>query len=74
MKSYFTNKGIPYTCRDISQDKVARREWRERFAGEIVPTVVFNGGKRVVDGCDIPAIERALRELAVASPRLPKPN
>ncbi len=74
MESYFTKKGIPYICRDISQDKVARREWRERFAGEIVPTVVFNGGRRVVDGFDIPSIERALRELTAAPPRVSKTN
>jgi len=74
VESYFTNKGIPYTCRDISNDRVARREWRERFAGEIVPMVVFNGGRRIVDGFDIPAIERALRELAVAPARITKTN
>ncbi len=54
--------------RDIRKDPDARKEWRERYGGEIVPTIVFDGGKRIVDGCDIPAIERTLRELAPAAP------
>ncbi|WP_407925475.1 glutaredoxin family protein [Geomonas edaphica] len=68
MESYFTTKGIPFTVRDIRKDPSARKEWRERYGGEIVPTIVFDGGKRIVDGCDIPAIERTLRELAPATP------
>ncbi len=64
MESYFTEREIPFSCRDIRQDREARRDWRERYGGEIVPLVVFDNGKRIVDGCDIPAIERALRELA----------
>ena len=68
MESYFTTKSIPFTVRDIRKDQDARKEWRERYGGEIVPTIVFDGGKRVVDGCDIPAIERVLRELAAPAP------
>ncbi len=68
MESYFTAKSIPVTVRDIRKDQDARKEWRERYGGEIVPTIVFDGGKRIVDGCDIPAIERALRELSPAAP------
>lgn len=68
MESFFTEKGIPYVCRDIRRDRAAFREWRERFGGEIVPTVVLGGGKRIVDGCDIPAIERALREITSSPP------
>ncbi len=68
MESYFTTKGIPFTVRDIRKDPNARKDWRELYGGEIVPTIVFDGGKKVVDGCDIRAIERALRELAPATP------
>lgn len=68
MESYFTTKGIPYTVRDIRKDPNARKEWRERYGGEIVPTIVFDGGKKVVDGCDTRAIERALDELTPAAP------
>jgi glutaredoxin len=64
VESYFTERGIPYSCRDIRRDGEARREWRERYGGEIVPMVVFDHGRRIVDGCDIPAVERTLRELA----------
>ena len=64
MERYFTEKGIPFARRDIRSDREARREWRERYGGEIVPMVVLGNGRRIVDGCDIPAIERALRELA----------
>ena len=63
MESFFTSKGIPHTNRDIRRDPSARREWRDRYQGDIVPLIVFDQGKRVVDGCDIPAIEQALREL-----------
>lgn len=63
MESYFTDKGIPFTTRDIRTDPKARHDWRERFGGDIVPLIVFDDGKRVVDGCDIPAIERALKHL-----------
>lgn len=72
MESYFTEKGIPYVCRDIRHDPAARQEWRERYGGEIVPMVVFDGGRRIVDGCDLPAIERVLRELAAPLP--PEPS
>ena len=63
VESYFTKKGIPFTCRDIRQDQSAYREWHDRYQGEIVPMIVFDGGKKIVDGCDIPAIERSLRDL-----------
>lgn len=63
MESYFTRKRIPYTVRDIRKDQQAREEWRERYRGEIIPLIVFDDGKRIVDGCDIRAIERVLREL-----------
>ena len=71
MERYFTSKGIPYTCQDIRTDRKARQEWRERYHGDIVPMIVFDDGKRIVDGCDIPAIERALRELGVTPPSSP---
>lgn len=63
VESFFTEKGIPYTSRDIRRDNEALQEWRSRYGGEIVPMVVFDGGRRIVDGYDIPAIERALQEL-----------
>ncbi|WP_224981577.1 glutaredoxin family protein [Geomonas agri] len=63
MESYFTSKGIPYTTRDIRKDQAARQEWRERYHGDMVPLIVFDQGKRIVDGCDVRAIERAMREL-----------
>ena len=63
MESYFTRKRIPYTVRDIRTDQQAHEEWRERYRGEIIPLIVFGDGKRIVDGCDIRAIERVLREL-----------
>ena len=72
MERFFTEKGIPHTCRDIHTDREARREWRERYGGEIVPMVVFNNGQRIVDGCDIPAIERALREVTAAPALAPE--
>jgi glutaredoxin len=71
VESYFTEKGIPYTCKDIRHNPTVRREWRERYGGEIVPTVVFDGGRRVVDGCDLPAIKRIIQELA--APPSPTP-
>ncbi|MBJ6802664.1 glutaredoxin family protein [Geomonas propionica] len=63
MESYFTSKGIPYATRDIRKDQVAHREWRERYHGDMVPLIVFDQGKRIVDGCDVRAIERVMREL-----------
>ena len=71
MERYFTSKGIPYTRRDIRKDPKARQEWSERYRGDIVPLIVFDNGKRIVDGCDIPAIERALRYLGLSPPSTP---
>ncbi|BEH11680.1 hypothetical protein GSUET_32920 [Geobacter sulfurreducens subsp. ethanolicus] len=68
MERFFTEKGIPYTCRDIRRDRAAFREWRERFGGEIVPMVVLDEGKKIIDGCDIPAIERALADIRSSRP------
>ncbi|WP_241426238.1 hypothetical protein [Geobacter benzoatilyticus] len=71
MESYFTSKRIPHIKRDIRTDRQARKEWRERYHGDIVPLIVFDDGKRIIDGCDIPAIEQALRELGVSPPSVP---
>jgi hypothetical protein len=68
VESYFTSKGIPHTCLDIHKDPKAYREWRDRYHGNIVPMVVFDNGRRIVDGCDIKAIERTLRELEASPP------
>lgn len=68
MESYFTSKGIPFTIRDIRKDPIARQEWREHYSGDIVPLIVFDNGKRIVDGFDIPAIERAFRSLGLSLP------
>jgi hypothetical protein len=64
VESYFTSKSIPFISRDIRTDKEALHEWRDRYHGDIVPLIVFDGGKKIVDGGDIPAIERALRGLS----------
>lgn len=71
MERYFTIKGIPYSYRDIRKDPKAYQEWRQRYHGDIVPLIVFGNGKRIVDGCDIPAIERTLRDLGVSPPSSP---
>lgn len=71
MERFFTRKGIPYTYRDIRKDRMAYQEWHERYRGDIVPLIVFGDGKRIVDGCDIPAIERALRELGLSQSSSP---
>lgn len=63
MKSYFTEQRIVFTERDIRHDPQAYREWRDRLHGDIVPVIVFNNGELIVDGCDIPAIKRALLKL-----------
>ena len=68
MESYFTSNGIPYTVRDIRKDRKAHQEWRERYHGDIVPLIVLGDGDRVVDGCDMRAINRALRELGYNPP------
>lgn len=68
MERFFTGKGIPYVCRDIRRDRAAFREWRERYGGDIVPMVVLDGGKKVIDGCDIPAIERAMADILSPAP------
>lgn len=68
MESYFTSKGIPHTRKDIRTDRKAYQEWHERYHGDIVPMIVFNNGQKIVDGCDVPAIERVLRDLGVSPP------
>ena len=68
VERYFTERGIPHINKDIRRDPEARQEWSQRFNGDIVPMVVFDDGKRIVDGYDIPAIERVLRELTTPHP------
>ena len=49
--------------RDIQHNQTYYREWQETWQGDIVPVIVFDNGKQVVDGFDIRAIKRALQEV-----------
>lgn len=49
--------------RDIKRNKTFYHEWKDSWQGDIVPVIVFDNGKQVVDGFDIRAIKRALREV-----------
>lgn len=49
--------------RDIQHNQTYYREWQETWQGDIVPVIVFDNGKQVVDGFDIRAIKRALEEV-----------
>lgn len=73
MKSFFTEQRIAFTERDIRRDPQAYREWRDRLHGDIVPVIVFNNGELIVDGCDIPAIRRALVKLKQPRKRQEQP-
>jgi hypothetical protein len=49
--------------RDIQHNQTYYREWQKTWQGDIVPVIVFDNGKQVVDGFDIRAIKRALEEV-----------
>jgi hypothetical protein len=72
VESFFTEQRIPFVTRDIAVDPTAYREWRQRFGGDIVPLTVFGGGRRVVDGWDLPALRRGVREFVKSSPAAKK--
>ncbi|MGB4599356.1 MAG: hypothetical protein WBI04_05195 [Trichlorobacter sp.] len=54
---------LPFEVRDIKRNKIYYNEWHKTWQGDIVPVIVFDNGKQVVDGFDIRAIKRALREV-----------
>lgn len=49
--------------RDIRHNQTYYQEWQHSWQGDIVPVIVFDNGKQVVDGFDIRGIKRALREV-----------
>ena len=55
--------GLPFEARDIQHNRSYYKEWQENWQGDIVPLIVFDNGKQVVDGFDIRAIKQALREV-----------
>jgi glutaredoxin len=65
VKSFFARRGIPYREKDINLDRQARMEWSQKWHGDIVPLVVLDDGRRVVEGADLKALERALAELGM---------
>ena len=71
MERYFTRYEIPFEKRDIQHSQQFYREWQDVWKGDIVPTIVFDNGKKVVDGYDIPAIKRAMKELGIIPPLRP---
>lgn len=54
--------------RDIQHSHQYYQEWQHNFQGEIVPVIVFDNGKQVVDGFDIRAIKRAMKEVGITPP------
>jgi hypothetical protein len=44
-------------------DRKAYHEWRDRWHGEIVPLIVFDDGKRVVEGFEARSLEKVLQEM-----------
>jgi hypothetical protein len=44
-------------------DPRAYFEWRERWHGDIVPLIVFDDGRRVVEGFEPRSLEKVLKEL-----------
>lgn len=44
-------------------------EWSKKWHGDIVPLVVFDDGKRVIDGYDPKGMERVLKELDIKGSR-----
>jgi hypothetical protein len=71
VERYFTKYEIPFEKRDIQHSQQFYKEWHEAWKGEIVPTIIFDGGKQVVDGYDIPAIKRAMKTLGITLPQRP---
>lgn len=49
--------------RDIQHNQIYYQEWRKTWQGDIVPVIVFDNGKQVVEGFDLRAIKRAMRDV-----------
>ena len=60
-ESYFATRNIPFESRDIQKSHQFYREWHDHFNGDIVPLIVFDNGRQVVDSFDPRAIKRALK-------------
>lgn len=64
MESFFTTRKIAFEARDIQQNQYYR-EWHDRFAGDIVPLIVFDNGYRVIEGYDLKQLNTILKELGI---------
>ncbi len=51
--------------RDIQQDHRWYQEWYQHFHGDIVPLIVFDNGKQIIDGYEPKAMVKTLRELRI---------
>lgn len=54
---------MPFEVRDIQHNQTYYQEWQQTWQGDIVPVIVFDNGKQVVDGFDLRAIKKALRKV-----------
>lgn len=61
MESFFAKRKIQFEARDIQKDHKYYREWHDRFQGDIVPLIVFDNGKFVIDGYDPESIKQVLK-------------
>jgi hypothetical protein len=53
--------------RDIQKQHRWYREWYDHFHGDIVPMIVFDNGRQVIDGFDPKAITKVLKTLRIPS-------
>ncbi|WP_416222784.1 hypothetical protein [Trichlorobacter lovleyi] len=56
---------MSYEARDIQQEHRWYQEWHDHFHGDIVPLIVFDNGKIIVDGFDVREIDRALKKRGI---------
>jgi hypothetical protein len=67
VESFFATRNIPFESRDIQKSHQFYREWHDRFHGDIVPLIVFDNGKFVIDGYDPQALRHALQATGISS-------
>lgn len=47
---YLLERGVRFEIRDISQSSQFHREWKEQYRGDIVPLLVLDNGRAMLDG------------------------
>lgn len=62
---YLAAHGIACEIRDIRKQHRWYREWRDHLQGDIVPLIVLDNGRRIIDGFDPKTLTRVLQSTGI---------